>query len=308
MNVMSRIYRLILNNFWLKVVSLAFACVLYVIVRNDQVKEFSMTGRVRIVTASNVVVVGAQERAVELQIKLPNSIFALPPGEDEVLGVLDVSEQTVGRIRVRLNRENFPGLDERFAVTILDPWMEVELDEVIARRIPVRAVLQGLPSESLAIEKVIVDPEDVEVTGARREIEKMETLSTSPVNIDGITQNFSATAAIEVNENSSLQVSQNKINVQVFVGRERSNRVFENVPVGVRSSEGRAFQVSPDRITVELRGLDAQLREMTKENITAFVDATEYTGPDSLLKVWLKIPMDSSLVRVTPDKVRVSVK
>jgi YbbR domain-containing protein len=301
----SRLVSLLLNNFWLKFVSLSFAFVLFVIVRTEQVREFNLTGRVKIVTAKNVVVVGAQERAVEIQLKLPNSLFSLPPGDEELVGILDVSEQSVGKIRVRLSRYNFPNLDERYTVTVLDPWIEVDLDEVVSKSVAVRAVLQGLPSSGLSIERVIVNPEEVEVTGARRELDTIETLSTSPVNIDGIDQNFSAITKIELTETSSIKVTSDKVNVQVFVGRDRRNRTFLKVPIEVKNADGEVFQVTPPTITVELRGADHFLRQMSNESITAFVDASEFSGPDALQKVWLKIPADTSLVRVQPDRVRV---
>lgn len=305
MTLRSRLLSLLMNNFWLKLVSFSFALVLFVIVRTEQVREFNLTGRVRIVTAKNVVVVGAQERAVEIQLKLPNSLFSLPPSEDELTGILDVSEQTVGKIRVRLSRYNFPNLDERYTVTVLDPWIEVDLDEVVSKSVSVRAVLQGLPAAGLSIERVIVNPEELEITGARRELDTIETLSTSPVNIDGIDQNFSAITKIELSETSSIKVTSDKVNVQVFVGRDRRNRTFLKVPIEVKNSEGESFQVTPSTITVELRGADHFLRQMTTESITAFVDAREFSNPDTLQKVWLKIPADTSLVRVQPDRVRV---
>lgn len=305
MSISRRIRALLFENFWLKVISLVFAAVLFVIVRTEQVREFSVTGKIRIITNNEMVVVGAKERAIELQVKLPNSLFSLPPNDDELTGVLDLSEQAVGRIRVRLSRYNFPNLDERYSVTVLDPWIEVDLDEVITKAVSVRAVLQGLPAQGLSIERVIVNPEDIQVKGARTELESLETLSTSPVNIDGIDQNFSAITKIALNDTSSLSVASDKVNVQVFVGRYKRNRVFQRVPVAIRNAGGASYQVSPSTILVELRGAEEVTKKLSNEGISAFVDVSEMTSTSSLLKVWLKIPSETSLVRVEPDKVRV---
>lgn len=309
MNLGSRPHKLLqgfLNNFWLKVISVAFATVLFIVVRTEQVREFTLVGKLRILTADDVMVVGADERAVDLQIKLPHSVFSVPPGEEELSGILDVSEQGTGRIRVRLSRDNFPNLDQRMSVTVLDPWLEVELDEVVRKRVPIRAVLQGLPKEGFSVAKVTVKPEDTEVVGAAREVAALQTLSTSPVSIDGIDQNFSAITRVAVPENSSIQVATTSINVQVSVDRDMDTRQMRRVVVGVRNPGSFTYKIDPAEITVELRGDPKLMSALTDESVSAFVDGTEAAGGNQMMKVWLKLPPGASLVKVDPDKVRVT--
>ncbi len=299
----SRAAEIFLNNFWLKFVSVCFAVVLFLIVRSEQVREFNLTGRVKIVTAENVVVVGAQERAVEIQVKLPTSLFSLPPTEEELMGILDVSEQSLGRVRVRLSRYNFPSLDDRYSINVIDPWIEVDLDEVITKKVSVRAVLQGLPADGFSIERVTVSPEDIEVTGARRELENLETLSTSPVNIEAIDQNFSAIAKLELIEPSSIRVTSDKVNVQVFIGENLQEQTFDNVPVSIRNGGRRAYRSSPSVIKVVLRGPEALLSRLKDGDIRAFVDLRGDRTIGSAQKVWLEIPRGTSLLQVEPDTV-----
>ncbi len=305
MRFSSQVLGLVTNNFWLKVISIAFATVLFIIVRTEQVREFSVVGRVRIITAENVMVVGPQERAIEMQVRLPNSVFSVPPTEEEVVGVLDVSEQETGRIRVRLSRYNFPNLDKRYTVTFLDPWVELELDEVVTKKVSVRAVLQGLPSEGLSIDRVIVKPEEVEVVGARGALDSIESFSTSPVTIEGIEQTFSAIAKIALDENSGLQIESDSVNVQVFLGRDKKNRVIRGVPVRVKDSQRRSYTLQPQRIDVELRGEEEILKGLTTDSVSAFVEGKDVTETPTPHKVWLRIPAETSLVTVNPDKVSV---
>lgn len=302
----NKLLHFFLNNFWLKVISLAFATVLFIVVRTEQVREFTLVGKLRILTADHVMVVGADERAVDLQIKLPHSVFSVPPGEEELSGILDVSEQGSGRIRVRLTRENFPNLDQRMSVTVLDPWLEVELDEVVRKQVPVRAVLQGLPKEGFSVARVRVKPEDTEVIGAAREVDALQTLSTSPVSIDGIDQNFSAITRVALPENSSIQVETMSINVQVFINSDADSRRLRRVSVGVRNPGRFTYKIDPAEIAVELRGDPKLMAALTDESISAFVDATEAISGNQMMKVWLKLPPGASLVKVEPDKVRVT--
>jgi YbbR domain-containing protein len=293
------VFSFVAKNFWLKLVSVCFALVLFLIVRTEQVREFNLTGRVKIVTSKDVVVVGARERAVELQIKLPNALFSVPPSEEQLTGLLDVSEQSVGRVRIRLSRYNFPSLDDRYLVNVIDPWIEVDLDEVITKRVPVRAVLQGLPAEGLSVERVLLNPEEIEVFGAKREVEVLETISTSPLNIAGIDQNFSAITKLELNESTSVQVPNDKVNVQVYVGRNFINRVFQKVPVSVRNGKKTSGPTEPGYVVVELRGPAELLQRLTSSSVRAYVDAMERPAG----KVWVEVPEGTSLVSVAPEEV-----
>lgn len=301
-----RLLQTVFNNFWLKVISVAFATVLFIIVRTEQVREFSLVGKVRILTADDVMVVGADERAVDLQIKLPHSVFSVPPGEDELTGILDVSEQGPGRIRVRLSRDNFPNLDQRMSVTVLDPWLEVDLDEIVRKRLPIRAVLQGLPKEGLTVARVILNPEDTEVVGAAREVAALQTLSTSPVSIDGIDQNFSAITRVIVPENSGLQLGTSSVNVQVSVEKTTNSRHVRQVTIEVRHPGPFQYTIEPAQISVELQGDNGLIEALTDESVSAFVDGTELVGGSQMVKVWLKLPPGVRLITTDPEKVRVS--
>ena len=298
---LAALMRLFSHNGWLKIVSLIFACFLFLIVRTQQVREFSRTARVKIVSADNVIVVGSPERVVDVTVKLPESLFSRQPSDDELLGELDLRAERLGKIRLRLSRENFPLLDKRYSLVVHDPWLEVELDALVRKKVAVKAVLQGLPKDGLEIERVVVSPAEVEIEGARKEIAGLEAVSTSPIDIENIDKTFSSLARLVLQDSSSAKIRDDKVNVQVAVGPRKSVRVFRGVPV---ETQGNArATVRPEVVQVEIQGEESYLQTLRPGEVRAFVDASELQPGWQDRKIRLKIPADTSLVRVTPDTV-----
>jgi YbbR domain-containing protein len=299
------VFRFFTHNGWLKLISLIFAIVLYMIVRSEQVREYSKVARVKIITAANVMVVGSPERAIDVTVRLPNTLFSQPPSDEQLVGVLDVSPEKIGKLRVKVTKENFPNLDKRYRLVIPDPSVEIELDHVIRKRVAVRAVLQGPPPEGLEVEKVIVEPSEVEVVGAQRELSKVEMLSTSPINIQEIDKNFSVITKLVLEDFSSMKVNDDKINVQVIVGQKKAMKLFRGIPIEVLSTE--ELQIRPASIDIELQGQKEVIDALKSTDVRAFVDASRLESGWQERKVLLKIPPNTSLVSVNPDQVSVQL-
>lgn len=304
-SVLQAAVALVTRNGWLKLISLVFAVVLFLIVRTQQVREFTRVAKVRIITAENVIVIGPQERAVDVTVRLPESLFSRQPTDEELVGEIDVRNERVGKLRLRLSRDNFPGLDKRYALVVHDPWMDIELDALLRKRLAVKAVLQGLPKDNLEIERVVVDPDEVEVIGARRELSRVESISTSPVNIENIDKNFSSLTRLVLDDFSSLRVKDDKVNVQVVVGPRKMLRVFESVPV--EPLPARRIEMRPASVQVEIQGRRETLDTLRPADVRAFLDTSDLTSGWQDRKLRLKIPAGTSLVRVLPETVSVQV-
>lgn len=300
------IWKVVSHNGWLKLLSLAFALVLFLIVRSEQVREVTRTARLKIVTAPNVMVVGPAERGIDVTIKMPHSIFVQQPTDSDLVGELDVSRQKIGKLRVRLSRENFPGLDKKFALVIHDPWLEIELDNLVKKRVAVRAILQGLPKDGLSVERVIVEPRDVEISGARREVSRIDTISTSAINIEHIDRNFTSLAKLALEESSSIRVSHDKVNVQVVIGQNRVSRLFRMVPV--EAANVARLDLRPPYIDVEIQGQREIIEPLRSADIRASIDSSGLSTEWQERKIALKIPPNTTLARVVPDKVLARLK
>jgi YbbR domain-containing protein len=216
-SILNKVTHILLHNFGLKILSIGFALALFIIVRNQQVREFNRTVRVQIKTHRGIIVTGAPERVVNVTLKMPDTLFSRVPTDDELTGEVDLRDERLGKIRVGLSSDNFPNLDKRYSLTMHEPWLDIELDRLEKKRLPVRAVLQGTPKSGFEISKVVVTPPEIELTGPKQALSKLDSISTIPVDITNLgRRDYNAQAGLAIELGGSLKPSIDIVTVKVI--------------------------------------------------------------------------------------------
>ncbi|MEN9529487.1 MAG: hypothetical protein RI932_1360 [Pseudomonadota bacterium] len=214
--VIHRVTRIFTQNLGLKILALGFSLALFLIVRNQQVREFNRIVRVRFQTEQGVIVVGPTERIVNVTLRMPDTLFSRVPSDEELTGDVDLRKERLGKIRVGLSSENFPNLDKRYSLTMQEPWLDVELDRLETKKVTVKAVLQGSPKLGFEISRVTVNPSEVELTGARMALTKIDSISTIPVDVSNLGgKDYTAQAGLALDLGSSFKPSIDKVTVKV---------------------------------------------------------------------------------------------
>lgn len=213
----SRLFRPIVHNLGLKLLSVGFAIALFLIVRSQQVREFNRAVRVRLHTENGVLVIGPQERVANITLRMPDTLFTRLPTEEELTGEVDLRKENLGKIRVSLSGENFPNLDRRYSVIIHDPWLDIELDKLVQKKVQVKAVLQGAPRIGYEIQRVTIDPPEIELSGARQDLVRLESISTIPVDVSNLgPKDYSAQAGLALDLGASIKPTTiDKVTVKV---------------------------------------------------------------------------------------------
>jgi YbbR domain-containing protein len=116
--------------------------------------------------------------------------------------VRQVSRQDLSAL-VDLTREERRGLitvklgprtvrqSRRVQVTQVEPAeLTLNVDEIIAREMPVQPQFAGELASGLAIERVIIQPEAVKVTGPKTLLNKMSNVATLPIDVSGRRTSF----------------------------------------------------------------------------------------------------------------------
>lgn len=223
-SILSRLFRPIVHNLGLKLLSIGFAIALFLIVRSQQVREFNRAVRVRLHTENGVLVIGPQERVANITLRMPDTLFTRLPTEDELTGEVDLRKENLGKIRVSLSGENFPNLDRRYSVIIHDPWLDIELDRLVQKKVQVKAVLQGAPRVGYEIQRVLIDPPEIELSGARQNLAKLESISTIPVDVSNLgPKDYSAQAGLALDLGASIKPTTiDKVTVKVSFAEKKA--------------------------------------------------------------------------------------
>jgi YbbR domain-containing protein len=207
------------ENWVLKLLSLAFALVLWFFVMGEQRLERSYAVPLELINMPGGLMVANEIPSyIEVRISGPRTLLMNLRLEDVGISVdlkdLQPGLTTLKRLEERLN---LPG---PLKVTRLSPsYIDVKLDRVLARSMPVKVELAGEPADGYRITGVRTEPEKVIVEGAKTELDKVKMVPTEVVDVTGATDDF--TTVIPLNYLGKYSHLKGKLTVEVQITVDR---------------------------------------------------------------------------------------
>jgi YbbR domain-containing protein len=300
--------KILTHNFGLKILSLLFAIVLFFIVRTDKDLSFEKIAKIKLITSPNMIIIGPSERSLDLIIRQQSSIFSVSPSEVQLTGEIDILSETPGRVRVKISRENFPHLPKHYTVFIERPYLDVDIDKIQEKILPIQTVLKGDPQNGFMIDSVKVVPSHVKVSGARQELARTQNLFTLPIIIEGIHRNLETDANIELEETSSISAIDKNVHVLIAVAPKKFQRLFRAVPIelqGIYKKLPSRIQMRPNTIDIEISGERDILNKVGPSDVRVFLNTSDLKAGWQDKKIKIRMPKNLSLVKAIPDMILV---
>jgi len=162
-------------------------------------------------------IVNTSVNAVSLELEGSGALIkSIKP--DQVQVRLDLSKSKAGPNEFTINRENIslpPGI---ILKDVTPSVVDIELDVLIKKKLPVQIDWVGKLPDHFILAEASVEPQNVEIIGGRRMLEKMETLYTEKIPLDNlevegvITANVALTpASLKIASGSKEKVTINYI-------------------------------------------------------------------------------------------------
>lgn len=301
------IINVIANNFWLKILSIVFAIVIFFIVRTDKDLSFDKVATVKLKTSSSsMIILGSKERSLDVTIRQQNSIFSISPSDNELLGEIDIVNQAPGRIRVKISRDNFPNLPKHYSMIIEKPYIDVEIDKLQEKTLPIQAVLKGNPKSGFIVDQVKVIPAFIKVSGARQQLARTQNIFTMPIIIEGIDKNLITKSNIELEEASDFHSNEKSVLVSVTLTSKIFYRTFLEIPIKIKNKKLNShLQLHPKTINVELSSQKDILSQIKSSDIDAYIDTSNLNPGWQDKSITIKLPNNVSIVKMLPDTISV---
>jgi YbbR domain-containing protein len=256
-----RLPRFVVENWGLKLFSLALGLVISLAVRNEQ--RLSTTVAVRLLVSEPASLVNTGDLPPEVLVKLSGpwgtlqglDTQALPPIE------LDLTRLPRGTSTVRIREEQLGLPPDIEVVSITPSILTVRLEAREKRTVPVKPVVRGLVPSGFRQGMVSVVPAEVEIEGPKREIREIASVRVAPLEVEGAREDVIATLPLEVPGRFTRIVGPARATVRVPVEELSAERV---VRLRVASPAGpvpvRAVLRGPKTV---LDGLDEAALEAT---------------------------------------------
>lgn len=260
-----------LRHAGLKILSIAVATLLWLVVTGDAVVERTLRVGIELQRApADLELVGAVPDSVQVRVRGPASrLSAL------ALGDLSVVVDLEG---VRSGRRLFPLTPDQVTapfgveVTQVSPQaLPLVFETTASATVPVKARIEGSPVPGHAVSTVSVTPSQVRVEGPASVVRSLAELYTEPVSIDQATTLVREAVTIDTADMGlRLQGGATAV-VTVTIAADTTERTLTGVPIALRG--GAAGRLNPAEAAVTVEGASEIVRGLTPADITLFVDA-----------------------------------
>jgi YbbR domain-containing protein len=295
------------ENAALKFVALVLALTVFVLVQNEESEVYHPWVSITYSQSDNRVLTSPRVDQVQLSIRgTRRQVKRLQKSRLESLNI-DLQQLSSGELRFEPEMFSLP--DGVELVSIHPPSIFLEFDERDHKKVAVSADIQGSPVHGFKLGLVTTDPTQVEVSGGRRTLAALKSLSTERVEVTGRRQNFKGNVKL-VADNVDIMGSPN-VEVSVQILEELEAKVLEARKVVIHSLDpltappGR-FAVEPAKVVVTMYGSVNALEAVATNKVEAYVEvsARELVAAGPLqLEIKVRPKLSDIAYKVTPPAV-----
>jgi YbbR domain-containing protein len=297
---------MLFKNVQYKISAIVLACLFWYIVQGEEILEINRRIVVNIRVPDGYMVKGTETRIKDATLR--GSRVLLGDFPDKPLEArLPIPQGKTGQLRYRVDKEYIKGWDNRIKLTVHDPYISVFVDEQVSKKVPVREFLKGVPADGYIIEKSIIKPNAVTITGLKGDLAKVDEILTEPIDVDNLSSTKSFEAKLVAKDLPKSGLSVDKVTVNLMVGEKKVNKRFGSVPVEVVGSDY-LTAAKPKFVSIVIQGTPGVLSFVKRSDLEAFVEARELEpGKKHNRNIQVKIPPETTLIETFPESAVVEV-
>lgn len=210
-------FRLLSENLALKLISLAFAVVLWFFVMGERRHEVSHVVPVTYQGVPEGLIIANQvPGSVEVVVSGPRAVLSHLSSGDMAIFV-DLTGAEAGVTSFKRLEESLSTPAGLAVVRVSPAYVDVKLDRIRDKQVPVRVVLSGEPVTGFRVRRVRVTPPRVTLTGAESELKAVSEVVTEGVDLGGVRQSFVQTVVLSHSRPFTSLKEQRTVEVDVEI-------------------------------------------------------------------------------------------
>jgi YbbR domain-containing protein len=297
------------GHFGLKVLSLALALLLWMVVSGEETVERGL----RVPLELQQVPAG-----LELTGDIPTTVDVRVRGASGTLSRVSAGD-VIAFLDLRTAREGtrlFPLTPDQMrvpfgveVVQVMPSAIAMAFERSASRQVPIVPAVDGRPAPGFVIGAKTADPKTVEVVGPDSVVKGVSEVLTEPVSVAGARQHVTQNVILGLLDPSLRLKNVRSAVVTVQIVPAPLERVLHTRPVHLRGlGPNLEAQAVPATVAVALRGGRESLNRMDADDVMLYVDLTglgvgEYSG----LNVHADYPPDIGVAHIDPASVQVRI-
>ncbi len=295
----------IVHNLHYKITAVFLAAVFWYIVQGEEILEINRKIQVQLLVPDNLLIMGNKLRIKDATLSGPRVLLA-QISSSPLEATIRIPSNKTGKLRFRLNKEYIKNWNPKVKLVIHDAYIQVQVDEKQTRILNVKEHLQGIPADGFIIEKTTIEPEKIIITGMKDDLKRLNKVLTEPIDVSGIHKSVSFESPINTANMGPVQLSVEKVSVNIQVGEKKINKQFKNIPIDLEEKTLNT-RVRPGEVSILIQGTPGVLSFIKDEDLRAFINVRDLLPGKYEKKVQVKIPADTVLIETYPNLVELVV-
>ena len=302
------------RNWGLKLISLVLAVGTWYYAAGEESIDVMRVIPLKIQMSSKQMTVSEiSTKAVQVTLSAPRALFVNLAGQDiQAVHRIGPEIKTAGEYSFRLEPSEIsvPSFQIR-VIKILPEAVTVKLDEVIVQKLEIQPDFVGEPAVGykLLTDELRMDPNAILARGPKGVLEKMKSAKTTPIDLVGRIRSFYRSADVKLPPGVK-PMSDSLVNVYIPIREEFGEKEFKDVPVRILRAPAASgvVDLSPDKVTLMLRGSKLDLEKLTPATLLAYVDLADLKKGDYDRLLQVVLPENVSLKDKGPVKIKAAIR
>jgi YbbR domain-containing protein len=205
------------RNIVLKIIALIFAIAMWFFVVGEKGSEVGFLIPLELKgMPSDLLIINEIKSHVDVRISGPKTLLAgLSPAQMGI--ILDLSKSKAGNNAFPIFPKDV-NAPRGLTVTRVSPTnIKVTLEPLITMTVPIKVRLTGKPQKGFKLGDVNVNPPEVQITGASKEIKNLKAISTQPIDIDGKNNELEEVAPLDLSKLNLIKIDSETVAVKINI-------------------------------------------------------------------------------------------
>ena len=249
---------------------------------------------------NGLVLSGPSLKGVDLVVKGPQSILDRL-GELKLEYMLDLSQASLGRQQIAVQRHHITLPTGLSLKTLLTPHLTVTVDHAAEKKVPVVIALSGKTAAGFTVNQAQSNPAMVTIRGPQAKVSAVEKLMTKPIRLDGQKESFKKEIALDATEGLEVVSPVAVVTAHIQVTEKIVTQEFNDLPVIARGTPHQV-RITPPTITVTVKGpLNTLAKLLDDGGLNVYVDLKDLAPGVYVRRASIALPVKTTLVGVAPE-------
>ena len=304
----ARVAHWVFGNFWLKLLSLGLALMLWMVVSGEETVERGLRVPLELTQVpAGIELLGDVPATVDVRVRGASGTLSRV-GTGDVVAVLDLHTAQSGRRLFPLTPDQVRVPFGVEIVQVTPSAVTMAFEPSALREVPIVPAVEGRPAPGFLVGPLVAEPRVVEVIGPDSAVRRATEVVTEPVSVEGAKAPIKQTAVLGLLDPALRLKSARSATVTVQILPAPLERTLRNQPVHLKNlGTGLQAEAVPAAVDLTLRGNRDTLGRVSADDLTAFIDLAGLGPGQYSLTVHADSSLEAGVTRVHPESVQVRI-